>query len=128
VVPQAGAVGEWPEGLYEGEMRVAAFQNGYYVALCNRVGREDCLDFAGESFVCAPDGTVIARAGQGRDEILYADIDREAIARSHARELFLRHRRPELYADWVGRRWNADRRDADKTDKTQMNADKAGRR
>jgi hypothetical protein len=59
---------------------------------------------------------------------LYADIDREAIARSHARELFLRHRRPELYADWVGRRWNADRTDADKTDKTQMNADKAGRR
>ena len=28
VVPQAGAVGEWPEGLYEAEMRVAAFQNG----------------------------------------------------------------------------------------------------
>ncbi|MGB5304339.1 MAG: nitrilase-related carbon-nitrogen hydrolase, partial [Gemmatimonadota bacterium] len=38
LVPQAGAVGEWPEGLYEGEMRVAAFQNGYFVALCNRVG------------------------------------------------------------------------------------------
>jgi hypothetical protein len=31
-VPQAGAVDEWPEGLYEGEMRVAAFQNGYFVA------------------------------------------------------------------------------------------------
>ena len=38
IVPQAGAVGEWPEGLYEAEMRVAAFQNGYYMALCNRVG------------------------------------------------------------------------------------------
>jgi N-carbamoylputrescine amidase len=37
VVPQAGALDEWPEGLYEGEMRVAAFQNGYFVALCNRV-------------------------------------------------------------------------------------------
>ena len=34
------------EGLYEAEMRVAAFQNGYYVALCNRVGTEDRLDFA----------------------------------------------------------------------------------
>ena len=103
VVPQAGAVGEWPEGLYEGEMRVAAFQNGYFVALCNRVGREDCLDFAGESFVCGPDGTVIARAAEGRDEILYAEIERDAIARSHARELFLRHRRPELYAAWIAR-------------------------
>ena len=44
VVPQAGTAGEWPEGLYEGEMRVAAFQNGYFVALCNRVGPEDCSE------------------------------------------------------------------------------------
>ncbi|MEW6323335.1 MAG: nitrilase-related carbon-nitrogen hydrolase [Acidobacteriota bacterium] len=101
VVPQAGAVNEWPEGLYEGEMRVAAFQNGYYVALCNRVGQEDCLTFAGESFVCAPDGAVIARAGRLTDEILYAEVDPAAAARSHARELFLRHRRPELYAGWI---------------------------
>src|SRR5690606_22256492 len=36
IVPQAGAVGEWPDGLYEAEMQVAAFQNGYFVALCNR--------------------------------------------------------------------------------------------
>src|SRR5207248_2364640 len=74
-VPQAGTVGEWPEGLYEAEMRVAAFQNGYVVALCNRVGREEQLTFSGESFVCAPDGRVIARAAQGSDEILYADVD-----------------------------------------------------
>ena len=101
MVPQAGAVGEWPEGLYEGEMRVAAFQNGYFVALCNRVGAEDCLTFAGESFVTAPDGTVIARAPAGENTILYADLDPAAVSRSHARRLFLQHRRPELYAAWV---------------------------
>lgn len=101
IVPQAGAVDEWPEGLYEAEMRVSAFQNGYYVALCNRVGTEDCLEFAGESFVCAPDGAVIARAARGTDEMLYAEIDRARCDESHARRLFLRHRRPELYADWV---------------------------
>ena len=79
IVPQAGAVDEWPEGLYEAEMRVAAFQNGYFTALCNRVGKEDCLDFAGESFVCGPDGEVIARGAKSEDAILYADIDlREA--------------------------------------------------
>ena len=103
VVPQAGAVGEWPEGLYEAEMRVAAFQNGYYVALCNRVGREECLTFAGESFVCSPEGLVIARAPELQESILYAEIDLEATARSHARRLFLRDRRPELYGAWVGR-------------------------
>ncbi|MGQ0429035.1 MAG: nitrilase-related carbon-nitrogen hydrolase [Gammaproteobacteria bacterium] len=103
VVPQAGAVGEWPEGLYEAEMRVAAFQNGYFVALCNRVGREDRLEFAGESFVCAPDGTIIARAGQGSDEILHAELDLAFAASSHARQLFLKHRRPELYAQWLAK-------------------------
>src|SRR3954465_11734904 len=82
VVPQAGAVGEWPEGLYEAEMRVAAFQNGYYVALCHRVGEEDCLPFPGESFVCAPDGEVIARAAAMEDSILYADVDLPSTARS----------------------------------------------
>lgn len=100
VVPQAGAIGEWPDGLYEAEMRVAAFQNGYFVALCNRVGREDCLDFAGESFACGPDGAVIARAGRGTEEILYAEIDLATAAGSHARQLFLKHRRPDLYANW----------------------------
>ena len=103
VVPQAGALGEWPEGLYEAEMRVAAFQNGYFVALCNRVGEEECLTFAGESFVCAPDGQVIARAPAMADTILYTDIDMTDNGRSHARQLFLRHRRPELYAEWIGR-------------------------
>lgn len=102
VVPQAGAVDEWPEGLYEGEMRVAAFQNGYFIALCNRVGQEECLTFAGESFVCAPDGAVIARGGKLVEDIVYADLDLRAIATSHARRLFLQHRRPELYASWLG--------------------------
>jgi N-carbamoylputrescine amidase len=101
IIPQAGAVDEWPEGLYEAEMRVAAFQNGYFVALCNRVGREEMLDFAGESFVCAPSGEVIARAARGRDQILYADIDPTEVPKSHAHRLFLRDRRPNLYPDWL---------------------------
>jgi N-carbamoylputrescine amidase len=101
VVPQAGAVDEWPEGLYEAEMRVAAFQNGYFVALCNRVGGEERLDFAGESFVCAPNGRVMARAPQGEDHVLLADLDPEEVVRSHARRLFVPDRRPELYAGWL---------------------------
>ncbi|MCK9996585.1 MAG: carbon-nitrogen hydrolase family protein [Candidatus Krumholzibacteria bacterium] len=101
VVPQAGATGEWPKGLYEAEMQVAAFQNGYFTALCNRVGKEENLNFAGESFVCEPDGNVVARAGSGADEILYCDLDLNQVTQSHARRLFLRDRRPELYGDWL---------------------------
>jgi N-carbamoylputrescine amidase len=100
VVPQAGTTGEWPEGLYEAEMQVAAFQNGYCTALCNRVGEEEYLTFSGESFVCAPNGRVIARAPAAKDCVLYADVDLSTTAVSHARRLFLRDRRPDLYADW----------------------------
>lgn len=99
--PQAGAIGEWPEGLFEAEMRVAAFQNGYFTALCNRVGPEPELTFAGESFVCDPEGRVIARARQGIEEILVCDLDLSETETSSARTLFLRDRRPELYRDWI---------------------------
>jgi len=104
VVPQAGMVGEWPDGLYEAELRVAAFQNGYFTALANRVGVEPSMTFAGESFVCDPAGRVIARAPGGEDAILLADIDPGAAARSHARQLFLRDRRPEIVPGLLGLR------------------------
>lgn len=95
VVPQAGAVGEWPDGLFEAEMRVAAFQNGYFTALCNRVGKEPAITFAGESFVCDPKGQVITCASSGTDEILYSDIDFDLIPNSPAERHFLPDRRPE---------------------------------
>ena len=103
IVPQAGAVDEWPEGLYEAELRVAAFQNGYFTALCNRVGVEPQLEFAGESFICDPQGNVIARAGSKTEETLFCDIELETVSQSHAKKLFLPDRRPELYGQWMAR-------------------------
>jgi N-carbamoylputrescine amidase len=97
VVPQAGAVGEWTDGIFEAELQVAAFQNGYHAALVNRVGREGDLDFAGESFVVDPDGRVIARAPRGLDHVLYADCDLAKNPASHAARHFLEDRRPEVY-------------------------------
>lgn len=97
VVPQAGTVGEWPDGLYEAELRVASFQNGYFCALANRVGVEDKLEFAGESFVTNPEGVVITRAPERKDYILYADIDLSEVPQSNARRMFFRDRRPDIY-------------------------------
>lgn len=97
VIPQAGSVGEWPEGLFEAEVRTAAFQNGYHAALVNRVGREEVLEFAGESFVVGPDGAVIARAPRGKDAILYAECDLGRNRESHAQRHFLEDRRPDVY-------------------------------
>jgi len=102
VIPQAGALDEWPEGLYEAEVRTAAFQNGYFAALCNRVGEEEKLTFAGESFVVNPHGQVIAQGKQLTDDLIVTDLDLSQCATSPARTLFWRDRRPELYAGWLG--------------------------
>jgi beta-ureidopropionase len=102
VIPQAGTVGEWPEGLYEAEVRTAAFQNGYFAALANRVGEEANLHFSGESFVADPEGRVIARGVSLEEDLVLADVDLSHCARSTARRLFWRDRRPELYRDWLG--------------------------
>jgi N-carbamoylputrescine amidase len=101
VIPQAGALDEWPEGMYEAEVRTAAFQNGYFAALCNRTGAEDRLTFAGESFVVAPDGAVVARGRWLEEDLLLADVDLAACAASPARTLFWRHRRPDVYGGWL---------------------------
>jgi beta-ureidopropionase len=97
VVPQAGAVGEWAEGIFEAELQIAAFQNGYYAALANRVGKEEDNHFAGESYVVDSDGRVIARAPKDRDCILYSDCDLTRVPHSFAKRHFLQDRRPEFY-------------------------------
>lgn len=101
-VPQAGLHGEWPEGMFEAELRVAAFQNGCFVALCNRVGSEDGMTFAGGSFVVDPEGRILGRAEALTDDLSLVDIDLGACASSTARRLFYPDRRPELYGDWLG--------------------------
>jgi N-carbamoylputrescine amidase len=98
VVPQAGAVDEWPPGIFEAELQVAAFQNGYFAALVNRVGKEEMLTFAGESFVADPEGRIIARAPREKDYILYADVDFSQLEKCPARQHFLPDRRPDIYS------------------------------
>lgn len=100
-IPQANTVGEFADGLFEAEVRTASFQNGFFAALCNRVGPEPRLTFSGESFITDPEGRVLARAGSGTEEILRADLDLSSVERSPARRWFLRDRRPELYARWL---------------------------
>jgi N-carbamoylputrescine amidase len=97
VIPQAGAIDEWPPGLFEAELQVASMQNGYFCALANRVGKEENLTFAGESFVTDPFGQVINRAPKGKDFILYADLDLKRIPECPAKKHFLVDRRPEIY-------------------------------
>jgi N-carbamoylputrescine amidase len=97
VVPQAGTVGEWPDGMYEAELRVAALQHGFFAALANRTGPEGDMQFAGRSFVTDPFGAVVAQAAGTEETILHASLDLSRTADAPARRLFLRHRRPDQY-------------------------------
>lgn len=96
-VPQAGIVGEWPDGMYEAELRVAALQNGFCTALANRVGPEGNMHFAGRSFVTDPFGQVVAQAEGAGEAVLHASVDLFRCSESPARTLFLRDRRPDQY-------------------------------
>ncbi|MDX1632255.1 MAG: carbon-nitrogen hydrolase family protein [Thermoanaerobaculia bacterium] len=101
VIPQAGVTGEWPEGMFEAEVRTAAFQNGYFAALCNRVGIEGDLEFSGDSFVVDPEGRLLAQALRKEEDLLLVDLDLSLVEGSTARRLFLRDRRPGLYPPWL---------------------------
>ena len=97
VIPQAGTIGEWPDGLYEAELQVASFHNGYFCALANRVGKEDQMEFAGQSVITNPEGRVIAQSPLGIDDILIHNLDLSEVEKSNARTMFFRDRRPDIY-------------------------------
>ncbi len=62
-----------PMELFEQEIRVQAFQNSVYVAMANRVGKEDEMDFAGESIVVSPEGDTLRKADD-QEGIMYVDL------------------------------------------------------
>jgi NAD+ synthase (glutamine-hydrolysing) len=63
----------------KGQEREAMFAErsrayGAYFAFCNLVGGQDELVFDGQSLVTAPDGSVIARAAQFEEEMLFCEV------------------------------------------------------
>lgn len=96
LVPLAAVSREqWP--MFEMEMQVASFQNQYFSIVVNRVGRENEMEFLGRSFVTDPFGNVIARAADGKPDLLLVDIDLDMIDRARRVIPHFRDRRAELY-------------------------------
>jgi N-carbamoylputrescine amidase len=84
-------------------MRSHAIANGVFVAAANRVGTENDLTFWGSSFVCGPDGKLIAQASRDRDEVLLAECDLSRIEPQRRGWPFLRDRRTDSYAPLLKR-------------------------
>jgi predicted amidohydrolase len=65
-----------------------AYENGLFLAYANHAGHENGLDYLGASFIAAPDGRELARAGSG-PEVLLAEIDPARVAAARARLPYL---------------------------------------
>ena len=90
--------------------RSHAIANGVYVVSCNRVGFEkdssgvlDGIRFWGNSFVCDPQGELVASANNQDETILYASIYKKRIKEVRDIWPFLRDRRIDTYGDLVKR-------------------------
>ncbi len=89
---------------WETIQRGHAIANGCYVAAVNRVGHEAPaggagIEFWGQSFVCDPSGTILAKAGVADEEIVMVEIDWQRVEEQRMHWPFLRDRRIEAYGD-----------------------------
>ena len=73
IIPTANTEAE-PMEMFEWEVRVQAMQNQVFVAMCNRVGLEGDMDFAGQSIVVHPSGDVIVKADNAQ-QLVTCEID-----------------------------------------------------
>jgi predicted amidohydrolase len=78
-------------------MTTRAFENGVYLAPCNKVGLEGDWVFGGRSLVVDPFGEIAARASDEADDTIVVEIDREKVYAARRRWPMLRDRRPEIY-------------------------------
>ncbi len=94
---------------WETMQRAHAIANGCFVLAVNRVGKEPDpsgtggIEFWGQSFACAPDGQIIARAAADRAETLHARLDLRVIETQRVGWPFFRDRRIDAYGDLTAR-------------------------
>ena len=99
------ALGKQQHEAWEVAQRAHAIANGCYVVAVNRTGFEptpgdaddDGIEFWGQSFVAAPDGTVLERAPVDEEAVLVVPLDRDLITDSRTGWPFFRDRRIDAY-------------------------------
>jgi N-carbamoylputrescine amidase len=85
--------------------RSHAIANGTYVGSVNRIGHEIQRDgdkgllFWGQSFICDPQGVILAEGSIDQEEILIAEIDMRHLETIRRNWPFLRDRRIDAYSD-----------------------------
>jgi N-carbamoylputrescine amidase len=86
-------------------MKGHAVANGVYVAAANRIGLEkylpntDGIEFWGASFICGPQGEILAMASHDKEEILIAEVDLAHQENVRQNWPFFRDRRIDAFHD-----------------------------
>jgi N-carbamoylputrescine amidase len=101
---------------WETIQRSHAIANGCYVCVPNRIGHEtirsasgkkpvnkDGLDFWGQSFVAAPDGSIVEKAPVNKETVMVVPCDLARVEFSRTHWPFLRDRRVDAYGDLTRR-------------------------
>lgn len=97
---------EFGENQYQAwvsSMKGHAVANGIYVAAANRIGLEKYLpdnqgiEFWGASFICGPQGEILAQASHDKEEIIMAEVNLELQENVRQNWPFFRDRRIDAY-------------------------------
>jgi N-carbamoylputrescine amidase len=99
-------LGDAQHSAWETVQRGHAVANGCYLAAVNRTGHEGDTEFWGGSFIANPYGELIAKASPTREEILYQDLDFQALEDFRRIWPFFRDRRIDAYGE-LTQRWRA---------------------
>ncbi len=78
-------------------LKTRAFENGVYLAACNKVGLEGEWTFGGTSLIVDPLGEILGEASGTGDDTITATLDRDAVRDARRRYPAMRDRRPDLY-------------------------------
>ena len=86
LVPTAlGAQWDW---VSKTMVPTRAYENGVLLAYANSAGIENGMGFLGQSFIAAPNGKELARAGAS-PELIYAELKREQVTKAQSRLPYL---------------------------------------
>lgn len=95
LIPTANTSAE-PMELFEQEIRVQAYQNECFIAMCNRTGKEGEMDFAGESLLVDPNGSTLVKA-DGKEGLITGEMDADLVTKVRKERPYLTLRRKEWY-------------------------------
>lgn len=95
LIPTVNTIKE-PMKMFETELCAQAFQNSVWVAMCNRVGREENMDFSGESLMIDANGETRFKADH-TEQLLYVELDLDEAHRIRMSKPYTGLRRTEWY-------------------------------